>query len=367
MTAARRAEELIALLERRGATVVHAPAMRTVPLADDGELPSTTRALVERAPDMVIATTAVGFRGWAEAADGWGLGDALLDRFRGAELLARGPKVRGAVRAAGLTEDWSPASESMAEVLDRLLATGVAGSRIAVQLHGEPLTEFVAALRDAGADVAGVPSTGGCRPRTRARSTGWSTPRSPVRWTRSPSPARPRPPACFTGPTSVPCGTPWWTRCAGTCWRPASARSPRGRWPRTRCPRRRPSGFRLGPLAQLLCQELPARAPVLRVGSHGVAVLGRVALVDGEPRAVTPAQAALVRALARRPGRVVTPAELSRALPDPAAGEDAVGAVVAELDAALGVPGLVEAVADRRYRLAAPEPGPDDGARLGEA
>jgi len=35
VTAARRAEELGALLERRGAEVLHAPAIRIVPLRDD--------------------------------------------------------------------------------------------------------------------------------------------------------------------------------------------------------------------------------------------------------------------------------------------------------------------------------------------
>ncbi|CAM5597602.1 uroporphyrinogen-III synthase [Streptomyces californicus] len=43
MTAARRAEELGALLRRRGATVLHAPALRIVPLADDRELLTATR------------------------------------------------------------------------------------------------------------------------------------------------------------------------------------------------------------------------------------------------------------------------------------------------------------------------------------
>ena len=35
VTAARRADELGAMLERRGAAVQHAPALRIVPLADD--------------------------------------------------------------------------------------------------------------------------------------------------------------------------------------------------------------------------------------------------------------------------------------------------------------------------------------------
>src|SRR3954470_22626314 len=157
VTAARRADELGALLRRRGAAVQHAPALRIVPLPDDTELLAATKELIDNAPDVVIATTAIGFRGWVEAADGWGLGEALLDRLREVELLARGPKVKGSIRAAGLTEDWSPSSESMAEVLDRLLEEGVEGRRVAIQLHGEPLPGFVESLRAAGAEVVGVP------------------------------------------------------------------------------------------------------------------------------------------------------------------------------------------------------------------
>lgn len=155
--------------------MVHGPALRIVPLANDGELLSATKELIDEPPHIVVATTAIGFRGWVEAADGWGLGEALLARLGDTELLARGPKAKGAIRAAGLTEEWSPSSDSMAEVLDRLLEQGVEGRRIAVQLHGEPLPGFVEALRAAAPRSSGCPSTGGCRPRTSARSTGCST------------------------------------------------------------------------------------------------------------------------------------------------------------------------------------------------
>ena len=157
VTAARRREELTSLLERRGARVVEGPAVRIVPTSDDAELEAVTRACLSAVPDVVVVTTAVGFRGWMEAADGWGLGEQLRAGLSTAEILARGPKARGAVRAAGLPESWSPASEASSELLARLLQDGVAGRRVAVQLHGEPLPEFTGALRDAGADVVEVP------------------------------------------------------------------------------------------------------------------------------------------------------------------------------------------------------------------
>src|SRR5690606_38006321 len=162
VTAARRAEELITLLERRGANVVHAPAIRIVPLVDDDELRRVTAGLIEAPPDLVLVTTGIGFRGWVEAAHGWDVSDELTAALASTRILARGPKARGAVRQAGLCEEWSPGSESSAEVLQRLLADGVDGLRIAVQLHGaasewEPGTDICEALARAGAQVIKVP------------------------------------------------------------------------------------------------------------------------------------------------------------------------------------------------------------------
>jgi uroporphyrinogen-III synthase len=158
VTAARRKEELGALLDRRGARVVYAPAIRIVPLADDAELVTATRTVLDHPIDLVVATTGVGFRGWLEAADAWDL--PLVDHLRSARVLARGPKARGAIRGAGLVDAWSPESESSGEVLSHLLSGAegrLEGRRIAVQLHGDPLPDLVAGLRAAGAEVLTVP------------------------------------------------------------------------------------------------------------------------------------------------------------------------------------------------------------------
>jgi uroporphyrinogen-III synthase len=157
ITAERRREEFATALERRGATVMSAPAIRIVPLADDRQLREATRRCLEKPLDIVIATTGVGFRGWIEAADAWGNGEALIEAIGQATVLARGPKVRGAIRAAGLREQWSPESESSSEVLAYLMARDLDARRIAIQLHGDPLTDMVQALRLAGAEVIEVP------------------------------------------------------------------------------------------------------------------------------------------------------------------------------------------------------------------
>ncbi len=351
VTAARRAEELGALLERRGAQVMHAPALRIVPLPDDTELLAVTRALIGHAPDVVVATTAIGFRGWIEAAEGWGLGEALRDRLTGVEILARGPKVRGAIRAAGLTEKWSPASESMAEVLERLLAEGVSGRRVAVQLHGEPLPGFVEALRAGGAEVIGVPVYRWMPPEdlgpvdrlldavigggldavtfTSAPAAASLLRRAGERGIREEVLAALRQgvlPVCVGPVTALPLEA-------------------------EDVPTFQPERFRLGPLVQLLCRELPGRARPLPVAGRRLEIRGHAVVVDGALRPVPPAGMALLRALARRPGWVVSRAELLRVLPGSGRDEHAVETAMARLRVALGAPKLIQTVVKRGYRL----------------
>ncbi|MEH0423771.1 uroporphyrinogen-III synthase [Streptomyces sp. B21-083] len=352
VTAARRADELGTLLQRRGAAVVHAPALRIVQLADDSELLGATKQLIAQAPDIVIATTAIGFRGWIEAADGWGLGADLLACLGGVELLARGPKVKGSVRAAGLTEDWSPSSESMAEVLDRLLEEGVEGRRIAIQLHGEPLPGFVESLRAAGAEVVGVPVYR------------WMPPEDigPVDRLLDATISRGLDALTFT---SAPAAASLLSRAEErgqlpellaalqhdvlpACVGPVTALPLQAHGVDTVSPER----FRLGPVVQLLCQELPSRARALPIAGHRVEIRGHAVLVDGALRPVPPAGMSLLRALSRRPGWVVARADLLRALPGAGRDEHAVETAMARLRTALGAPKLIQTVVKRGYRLA---------------
>ncbi|MEV6654102.1 uroporphyrinogen-III synthase [Streptomyces sp. NPDC051219] len=352
VTAARRADELGALLQRRGAAVLHAPALRIVPVADDSELLAATKELIANAPDVVVATTAIGFRGWVEAADGWGIGEDLLARLRGVELLARGPKVKGAVRAAGLTEEWSPASESMAEVLDRLLAEGVDGRRVAIQLHGDPLPGFVEALRAGGAEVVGVPVYR------------WMPPEdvAPLDRLLDATVSRSLDAVSFT---SAPAAASLLSRAEhrrllpelldalrhdvlSACVGPVTALPLQAHGIDTSQPER----FRLGPLVQLLCLELPSRARTLPVAGHRVEIRGHAVLIDDTLRPVPPAGMSLLRALARRPGWVVARSELLRALPGAGRDEHAVETAMARLRTALGAPKLIQTVVKRGYRLA---------------
>lgn len=161
VTAERRAEEFITLLERHGATVVHIPAIHVLPLQDDSELRAATSALIAEPAGITVISTAGGFRGWVDAAAGWGQAEALLDAFASGRIITRGPKAKGAVRGAGLREDWSPETESSEEVLGHLKTEGVSGVRVAVQRHGtltewEPSTDLSESLSALGADVTAL-------------------------------------------------------------------------------------------------------------------------------------------------------------------------------------------------------------------
>jgi uroporphyrinogen-III synthase len=152
----RRSGELAAALERHGATVRHAPALTIVPHIDDEALIARTRELIAHPPDVVVATTGVGFRGWMEAADEAGLLDDLHAAFAGAQIVARGPKARGAIQQAGLTADWVAESETSAELGEFLQAEGVAGRRIAVQHHGSGADGLDELFEGEGADVVSL-------------------------------------------------------------------------------------------------------------------------------------------------------------------------------------------------------------------
>ncbi len=153
VTADRRSSELGAALGRRGATIRYAPSLSVLPNLDDTALLDATRALLADPPDVVVVTTGIGLRGWIEAADAVGLAEPLTEVLAGARIVARGPKARGAIQAAGLQADWVAESETSAEIAEVLLDEGVRGLKIAVQHHGAGSDGLDEAFEAAGAIV----------------------------------------------------------------------------------------------------------------------------------------------------------------------------------------------------------------------
>lgn len=358
VTSARRADELCALLRRHGAEVFAAPAISMIALPDDDELHSNTEALISDSPDILIAHTGIGFRGWIAAAEGWGLATELIESLSSTRVISRGPKATGALRAAGLREEWSPESESSQEVLEYVLGTGVAGKRIAIQLHGaadswDPFPEFLAALRAAGAEVVPIrvyrwnpTSLGGDFDQLVAGIARRQF--DAVSFTSAPAAAavleRAREldleeqvlHALRTGVHAM---------CVG----PVTSRPLIRRGVPTSSPQR----MRLGALARHIAEELPALGSCsVKAAGHLVDIRGTCVLVDGSVKTVSGSGMAILRALAHRPGDVVGRTELLRVLPGNGDDTHAVDTAVLRLRTALGDKNIVATVVKRGYRLA---------------
>ncbi len=359
VTAARRARELCTMLRRHGATVSSAPAITMIPMSDDGQLRSSTEVLIDQPPDIVIVTTGVGLRGWLAAASEWGLADRLTAALSQARIVARGPKATGAIRGAGLREEWSPESESSRDISQYLRDSGISGCRIAVQMHGatddwDPFPEFLDELRSARADVIPI---------------------RVYRW--KPAPAGGEFDQLIQGIahrefhavsfTSAPAVAATLMRAAelrisgqlldalrsdvrAMCVGPVTAAP----LLRLGVPASWPDRMRLGALARHIVDELPG-LHTLRAAGHRIEIRGSRVTVDDTVQSLSPATMAILRALALRPGSVVARSELLRALPGSAADPHAVDTAVLRLRKALGDRNIVVTVVKRGYRLAIDE------------
>ena len=368
VTAARRHEELSALLERRGARVVSAPAIRLVPLGDDAVLLAATRAMLARPANVVVVTTAIGLRAWLETADGWGLRDDLIKILGDARVLARGPKARGAIRAAGLTETWSPESESCEEVLRHLLEEDLTGLRIAVQLYGEPAPELTDGLRRAGAEVLPIPvyqwaRTEDTEPLRRLVGQAVAGTLDAITFTSAPAVAATLSVAAEHDAEESLIHS-LRTQVVAACVGPVTA----ARLESRDVPTVRPDRARIGALVRALAADLPVRrSGRIVVRGHTMEIRGHAVMLDGRLRPLARAPMAVLRALAARPGHVVSRNDLCGVLPSgsppgeapggPGAArlqpdEHAVEMAVARLRRGLGHQYLVETVVKRGYRLA---------------
>ncbi|WP_062211930.1 uroporphyrinogen-III synthase [Demequina oxidasica] len=352
ITADRRKRELASALERRGATVQHAAALSTIPHLDDERLIADTRAVIAHPPHVVVATTGIGFRGWIEAADAAGLADDLLACLRGARLVARGPKARGAIQAAGLESDWVAESETAAELRDYLLAEGVNGLRIAVQHHGNGSDGLDEAFTSAGAEVQSL------------LIYGWGPPVEPAvhrKWVQRAA-AGGADAVLFT---SAPGAHEWLAtaRELGVVEEvkrrsaegslvmaavgPVTARPLEDAGIKTCYPER----WRLGALIRELVRHYAEDS----VGQHtagGMLVMrATTAVLDGRVLPLTPTGLEILRALAAAKGNVLTRDELAELLPGAQAGPHAVEAAINRLRENAGAKGLVRTVVKRGYAL----------------
>lgn len=355
VTSDRRSADLISALERRGAVVLHAPALKIAPHDLDAGLVEETHAVIEARPEVVLVTTGYGMRRWFEVADAAGLGPELTEVLERARILARGPKAVGAVRAAGLDEERVSASETTASLVDEVVHAGLTGRRVAIQLHGYTDEVQLGRLRELSARV-------------------WTV--TPYRWVQPPTHdrlprlieatcARQLDAVTFT---SAP-GAEATLAAAGQLGRLgefvaalsvdvlAAAVGPVTAGPLLDAGARvvLPDRYRLGALIRLVTEELAEHRVVrLRSGDVALELRGRAVLVDDRLVALGPNSLALLKALVGA-ATVVSRPYLQRCLPD-GADDHALEVAMSRLRQSLGVPGLITTVVKRGYRLNAVRP-----------
>jgi uroporphyrinogen-III synthase len=357
ITADRRADEQIQMLEQRGAKVVHGPTIRTMPVADSEPARVATRSLISQPPDYVVVSTAIGVRTWWSLADGWGVNDELLDAIASSYVVARGPKAAGAMAAVGAGVDWRSPSSMLAEVVEHLLSRNVAGARVALQLDGSGTADAAHdVLVSAGADVVVVPTYR------------WTLPRDPgpalrliesvctekidaVTFTAAPAIHNMFVLAEQEGVAEslrVALNGPVLAMCVGPVCREAATE-------RGVLEAKEPRTARLGTMIKSLAEELENRRRVIVIGETKVEVQGALVRANAKSVLLVGRERELFDVLSRRAGvvlpRTVMLAEVWGARQtDPHVLEVAIG----RLRRKLAPTGLsVEAVMRRGYRLTA--------------
>jgi uroporphyrinogen-III synthase len=360
VTAARRVEEQVALLERRGAKVELAAVLSIDPnRIDDAVLRAKTDEVLAGPVDMLLATTGIGMRAWLDKAEEYGQLDRLVAHLGDAEILARGPKSVGALRARGLRELWSPESESFDDVLTQLRGRDLSGLRIVVQEHGRSLSMAAHALRRQGATVVTVTvyrveSAEDPEPVFRMVDLVADRELDAVTFTSAPAIAAFMDAATSTGRRDDVISA-LQADVVASCVGPVTAAA----FELWGVPTIYPERSRLTNMIKQLEGELPSRRGGLLIelsGGHQLLLHGDVVLLDGVPVSLSPAPAAVLQCLVTNPGHVVSRRALLAMLPSGTAGsEHAVEMAVARLRSALGTR-TVQTVIKRGYRLAVARP-----------
>ena len=147
--------ETAGLLEKHGARVSMAPALREVPLSDIPEAKAFAEAVCSGSLDALVLLTGVGTSLLLKAACNHRRRPELVEHLSKLTLVCRGPKPAAALKTFGLRPSISvPEPNTWREVVKKLdQEWPVSERRVWLQEYGTRNGELVDALRSRGADV----------------------------------------------------------------------------------------------------------------------------------------------------------------------------------------------------------------------
>lgn len=349
----RRRHAVADALEPFGARTVGVQAVQVFTPAEDAALLAVTRDCLRAPLQELLVTSAFGVRSWLRTARRHRLGEALLEAFAGARLLAANPRAADALRDLGFHVIWSTAASSAEELVRYLLAQRLAGQRIAIQADAPSGAELAHVLRQVGAEVHLVdtfqqvppPTTGLLR-----RLDGQILNRTVDAVVLTSPPVAEH---LLEQAAADQCLNDMLNRLTGDvptiCLGELTARVLRR--------------FGLRPtvaaapypaaVADAVTQALPGNAIHVTLDANPVEIRGQAVVVAAGLIAVPAAPIAVLRALASQPGRVLSCAEIRRAIPHWAEVDDhAIEMAVSRLRHAIPYGDAVQTVLRRGYRLA---------------
>jgi uroporphyrinogen-III synthase len=352
-----RRHELAQWLDAEGARTIGFRAVRVVPQPDPDAIAAAVLECVAEPVHEVIVSSAFGLRAWLDAARRGGHADELVRGFAQTRLLARDPQTADGLRELGLTQIWSTAAGTTEDLFRYLIAQPMVGRRVVAQIETDAQRELCQYLRSQGASVVEVATTQAMPPSHTdvLRRLCDLIARRQVDAVALAGPAATQnllDQAALDGVGDKVLNA-FVEDVVAICLGPLTATPLRDRGVPVAQAREPVSES----LAAQVVAELPRRSLVVEIGGHRIEIRGQAVVIADRLVPVQAGPLGVLRALAARPGRVMSAAEIRAAMPrsstvDDHAIEMAVSRLRSSIGHELGGAELVQTVMKRGYRLA---------------
>lgn len=152
----RQLEELAAMLEKDGASVLRCPLVSILDPADDGPVLAWLQELVADHFNLVILLTGEGLRRLLACAGRHGLTDQVITALGRTRTVTRGPKPVRALKEVGLAPAIVAQAPTTDGVIAALASEPLQGKTVGVQLYSDSNVALTQFLAGAGAAVLTV-------------------------------------------------------------------------------------------------------------------------------------------------------------------------------------------------------------------
>jgi uroporphyrinogen-III synthase len=153
----RQLDVLVAMLEKRGATVWRCPLVSILDSPDRAGVETWLEHFITNPPDELILLTGEGLRRLCGFAERAGRLDAFIAALQLSRKIVRGPKPGQALKEIDLKPELLAAAPTTEGIIETLESLDIKNHRIGVQLYGQdPNMRLIDYLRRRGATVEAV-------------------------------------------------------------------------------------------------------------------------------------------------------------------------------------------------------------------